>query len=97
MKSTESEVTAVKRTLLLVCGALLTLGALAGCGDEPPPLAKHDQGLGDATSEKPRSQVNTGGVIPEHQLNALRKAGAVEAQLHDAEEKRRAQLEALGN
>jgi len=92
----EREAGAGRVTLLWACAVLLALGGVVGCGEEPPPVAERDQVMSEGVSETSKSN-RTSGVIPEHQLNALRKAGGVEAQLREAEVKRRTQLETLGD
>jgi len=84
------------RTSLLACGLLLVLGGVVGCGEEPPPVAESDTVPSAEASNQEKSS-GARGVIPEYQLNALRKAGGVEAQLLDAEAKRREKFDALGH
>jgi len=96
MADAERETGAGRVILQWACAVLLALGGVVGCGEEPPPVAERDQAMSEGVSE-PSKANRTSGVIPEYQLNALRKAGGVEAQLRDAEAKRRTQLETLGN
>jgi len=84
------------RAGLLAGGLLLALSSVVGCGEEPPPVADSDAGLSAGVSTTGKGS-RTSGVIPEYQLDALRKAKGVEAQLLDAEAQRRAQIDALGD
>lgn len=58
------------------------LAVLAGCGADRAPEVAGQPAATETREEKP------GGVIPQHQLDALEKAKKVEGQLQEAAEKR---------